>query len=287
MTEITWKYEKRSIDELIENKDNPRRLSKKRAEELKASLSKFGLCQPIVIQPDGKIAGGHQRLKTLKKLGFKDVPVAIPSRVLSEREFKELTIRLNKSIGEWDYDALANTWDPQDLLDWGFDEKELAIDIQELLGKNEDEDGGLLEPTKDPKTKLGDIYQLGNHRFICGDSTLPETVQQLLDGEEPILLLTDPPYNLAKENKLVAKNCSKSIKNLKESKWDQNFDIDLWTKTFPLEYFKNASFYVFTSHHLAPKIWEWMKEWSNHYSWCVWQKTNPMPSLMKRISRSG
>jgi len=196
MEDIIWNYEKRNIDDLSENVDNPRRLTKKRAEDLKKSVKKFGLCQPIVIQKDGKILGGHQRLKILRSIGVNEVSVAIPSRALSKREAKELTIRLNKSVGDWDYDALANTWDPQDLLEWGFEETELSIDIQELLGKNEDEDNGLLEPTKEPKTKLGDVYQLGNHRLICGDSTIPETVQQLLDGEEPILMVTDPPYGV-------------------------------------------------------------------------------------------
>lgn len=193
---ITWNYEKRRVDELTENKDNPRRLSKKRAKELKKSLGKFGVCQPIVSQPDGSIIGGHQRLKTLRSIGVDEVDVAIPSRPLSDREAKELTIRLNKNIGDWDVDILANVWDPKDLLEWGFSEQELDIDIQALMGKNEDEESGLLEPTKNPKTKLGDIYQLGNHRLICGDSTLPETVEKLLKGEEPILMVTDPPYGV-------------------------------------------------------------------------------------------
>jgi len=196
MLDIKWKYEKRGIDELTENKDNPRRLSKKRAKDLKKSLESFGVCQPIVIQPDGSIIGGHQRLKTLRALGHNEVAVAVPSRALSDRELKELTIRLNKNVGEWDIDMLANVWDPKDLLDWGFDEKELDIDTQAIMGINEDEESKLLEPTKNPTTKLGDVYQLGNHRLICGDSTLPETVQRLLDGAEPILMVTDPPYGV-------------------------------------------------------------------------------------------
>jgi len=129
MTEITWKYEKRSIDELIENKDNPRRLSKKRAEELKASLAKFGVCQPIVMQPDGTIVGGHQRIKLLRALGHDQVDVAIPSRTLSEGEFSELTIGLNKISGDFDMDMLANRWEPDILIAGGFTEEELHTDI--------------------------------------------------------------------------------------------------------------------------------------------------------------
>jgi len=129
MKEITWTYEKRNINDLTENVDNPRRLSKKRAEELKKSLGKFGLCQPIVVQPSGKIVGGHQRLKTLKSLGISEVTIALPSRVLSEREEQELTIGLNKISGDFDLDMLANQWDLDILLDAGFTEEELTNEI--------------------------------------------------------------------------------------------------------------------------------------------------------------
>jgi len=129
MSDITWTYRERDIDDLIENKDNPRRLSKKRAEELKKSLEKFGMCQPIVIQSDGKLIGGHQRLKTLRSLGIDSVPVAIPSRELSKREAKELTIILNKVSGDFDLDMLANRWELDILLESGFTDEELHVDI--------------------------------------------------------------------------------------------------------------------------------------------------------------
>jgi len=129
MKDIKWKYQIRSIDELQENVDNPRRLSKKRAEELKNSLDKFGMCQPIVIQPTGRIIGGHQRLKMLRSFGVDEVYVAIPSRVLSDREAKELTIGLNKISGDFDLDMLANRWEPDILMDAGFTEEELHTDI--------------------------------------------------------------------------------------------------------------------------------------------------------------
>jgi len=129
METIDWKYEKRSIAALYENEHNPRRLSKKRAEELKESLRDFGLCQPIVMQTDGKIIGGHQRLKTLRDLGVDETTVAIPSRTLSEKEFQKLTIGLNKISGDFDYDVLANCWEPEVLIDSGFTEEELHTDI--------------------------------------------------------------------------------------------------------------------------------------------------------------
>lgn len=127
---ITWKYEKRKINDLIENKDNPRRLSKQKAEKLQEILEELGLCQPLVIQPDGKLVGGHQRLKILRALGHGEVDVSIPSRELSEREAEKLTIGLNKICGEFDFDMLANRWDPVLLCEAGFTEEELQIEIE-------------------------------------------------------------------------------------------------------------------------------------------------------------
>jgi len=128
MSEITWSYEKRCINDLIENEINPRQISKKNAEDLKKSLGKFGLCEPLVIQSDGKVIGGHQRLKLLVLLGYKEVDVMVPSRRLNDKEFDELTIRLNKNSGEWDIDILANNWEPEELVDWGFAMEELQLE---------------------------------------------------------------------------------------------------------------------------------------------------------------
>jgi ParB-like chromosome segregation protein Spo0J len=104
-------------------------MSKHKAECLKTSLKKYGQCEALVIQPDGKIVGGHQRLRTLRALGISEVDVAIPSRELSGREEQELTIGLNKICGQFDDDMLANRWDPLILCEAGFTEEELNTDI--------------------------------------------------------------------------------------------------------------------------------------------------------------
>ena len=192
---IEWSLETRNLKDLKENPINPRRLGKEQAVHLQESLQKFGVCEPIVINPDGMIIGGHQRCKTLKKLGHKTVSVYVPNRVLEDKEVQELTIRLNKNTGDWDIDVLANAWDAKDLISWGFSEAELEIDIDVIEGKQPDEDD-VLSPSKNPKTKLGDVYVLGNHRLMCGDSTNPDTVKALLNGSEPILMVTDPPYGV-------------------------------------------------------------------------------------------
>jgi len=128
MSNISWKLETRLIKDLHFNEKNPRKLSKADAQQLQRSMEKFGVCEPIVINWDGTIIGGHQRVRTLKKLGEKEVAVYLPSSPLSEEEADELNIRLNKNSGDWDFDILANQWNPEDLVEWGFSMEELHLE---------------------------------------------------------------------------------------------------------------------------------------------------------------
>lgn len=194
---MEWKLEKRPIKDLRAYAKNPRQLGKHDGEHLRKSLEKFGQCEPIVINCDNTVIGGHQRLKTLKKMGKKEVDVYVPLSALDEKEIEELNIRLNRNAGEWDFDILANAWEPADLVEWGFTEGELDIDVETIKGIEEGEDDDqALQPSKNPKTKKGDLYEFGKHRLFCGDSTLPDDVARLLDGAEPVLMVTDPPYGV-------------------------------------------------------------------------------------------
>lgn len=130
---IKWNAEKRKISQLIPAEYNPRELTKKQANDLAVSLRKFSLADPIVINYNNRIIGGHQRINILKKQGKDiEVDVRVPDRVLDEKEEKELNLRLNKNLGQWDLDALAN-FDEEMLKDTGFSKGELdkMFDIQE------------------------------------------------------------------------------------------------------------------------------------------------------------
>lgn len=142
---MKWNFEKRKIKDLFDHAKNPRRLSKDQSEQLKKSLEKFGQCEPIVINSDNTIIGGHQRVRTMRKLGRKEVDVYVSDSLLSEKEVEELNIRLNKNTGDWDWDILGNLWDPEDLLSYGFTESELEIDketIEEIKSVTEPENEG-------------------------------------------------------------------------------------------------------------------------------------------------
>jgi len=193
----TWHLENRKIKDLLANPKNPRYIKKEMAQHLNDSIAKFGLIDKPIITQDNLIIGGHQRVNTLKKMKVKEVECWVCDQEVTQEEIDELMIGLNLHKGEFDYDKLANEFDIDKLFEWGFTPEELLdVDVKDILNEVSEEDNEVLEPPKDPITKPGDIYELGNHRLMCGDSTNPDNVKALLNGNEPILMCTDPPYGV-------------------------------------------------------------------------------------------
>ena len=125
---MKWINEKRKLKDLIPNAKNPRRMSKRMAEKLGESIDLFGIASPLVVNIDGQLIGGHQRVKQLLAMGFDEIDVRIPPRELTQDECDLLNIMLNKVNGEWNDEMLANLWDEELLLKGGFTEAELCID---------------------------------------------------------------------------------------------------------------------------------------------------------------
>lgn len=127
-----WTLRVCKLDELIPWTKNPRTITKKQALQLEESIRKFGLCEPLVANKDGTLIGGHQRLATLQRLNYTEACVYFSNTQLSQKEKKELALRLNKNHGDWDYDLLANEFDIEELLALGWEEEELGLfDIPE------------------------------------------------------------------------------------------------------------------------------------------------------------
>ena len=126
-----WHPETRQIRDLVPNPMNPRRMSKKNAKKLEKSLQKFGLCQPIVINTDDTIINGHQRLQALKALGYKECTVCVADEPFTEKEKSELGLLLNKITGEDNFDMLANLFEPDFLVECGYELEELDLDDPE------------------------------------------------------------------------------------------------------------------------------------------------------------
>jgi DNA modification methylase len=197
MKKIKWHTEKRKVKDLKLFDGNPRKMTEKQAEQLLDSLKKFNYVELIVIDQNNRVIAGNMRVQALKKLGLEneEIEVRVPSRPLTEEEAREYLLRSNKNTGEWDWDLLAN-FDEDLLQRVGFEGEELDKIFDLDLGEKEDE---VPELRKETDIKYGDIFQLGNHRLMCGDATKKEDVEKLMDGEKADMVFTDPPYNLRKK----------------------------------------------------------------------------------------
>ena len=183
---------------------NPRKKLKpgdKEYEKIKNSIQEFGFADPLVVNSDMTIIGGHQRLNVAIELGYTEVPCAVVD-VDKVRE-KALNIALNKITGAWDETLLAQLLEEIKEADFnvdltGFEPPEMDQLLSKLYDKEiKEDDFDLDEELKQPTfSKLGDMWILGRHRVICGDSTGEEIYTRLMDGEKANLVLTDPPYNV-------------------------------------------------------------------------------------------
>ena len=206
MDKITWRNDKRKLSDLIPWEINPAQIGKDEARRLEESLDEFGQVQAIAISPTGEIYDGHQR-KTVwsasKKFG-KDyvVDVRVSSRPLTEQERKKLVIYLRKgAVGEFDWDILANNFDVPDLLEWGFTEQELQLGGFDLDGDKPEDPGAQIDKADELRqkwqTETGQLWQLGEHRLICGDCTDRATVERVMQSDKVEMVWTDPPYGVS------------------------------------------------------------------------------------------
>lgn len=213
------KTEEMAVGLLKPYERNAKRHDEKQIENVMESIKQFGFAQPLVIDKNNILIIGHCRLIAAKRLHMKTVPVVRMDELTQEQvdKLRLLDNKLNES--EWDMELLAEDipeldWDGFDI-DWGLPELEDDAEIIETE---------IPEEPEEPTAKLGDIYQLGGHRLICGDSTDGEVIKKLMDGAEADLLLTDPPYNVDyaekermllkhRPNKRVAEGKKTEIKN--------------------------------------------------------------------------
>lgn len=278
--------------ECVPYEKNAKEHTEKQIKNIANSIKRFGWQQDTVLTADNVLVIGHGRRLAAMKLGCQMPYHRIDKNAdeLTDEDIRELRIADNQTNSETGYDFELLQEDVEDLtfdgfdFDFGFEVGEDFVDhSQEII---EDE---APEVQEEAVAKLGQIYQLGEHRLMCGDSTDAETVQLLMDGAKADMVFTDPPYNIASESKNYAAGYQESnhwfgkkMKGLKESEWDKDFDINNVLPILLDNLEENATVYICTSHFLAADIWKWMKEWADHYSYCVWAKTNPMPSLSKR-----
>ena len=182
------------IKDIKPNLKNPRVLKDEKFEKLKRSISEFPEMlelRPIVVDADMMVLGGNMRLRALQDLGVQEVPVLIASE-LTEEQQRQFIIKDNVGFGEWDWDILGNEWNSQELEEWGLDVWQPEVETE--LEAEEDN----YEIPNEIKTDivLGDLFEIGEHRLLCGDSTDSDQVAKLMNGEKADMVLSDPPYGM-------------------------------------------------------------------------------------------
>lgn len=203
MSAMQWKT--LSVDALRPAAYNPRKKLKpgdKEYEKIKNSIQEFGYVEPIIVNYDMTVIGGHQRLTVLKDLGYTEVQ-CVEVHIEDENKVKALNVALNKITGSWNEQLLADLIVDLQTANFntdftGFEAPEIEQLFSKVHNKEIKEDSFDVEAELKKPTiaKLGDVWMLGRHRVICGDSTLPETYTTLMDGKRANLILTDPPYNV-------------------------------------------------------------------------------------------
>lgn len=272
-----------SITELKPATYNPRKWDKVAIENLTESIKRFGLVDPIIVNGSKErkniVIGGHFRLKIAKDLNFKEVPVVYLD-IPDEGKEKELNLRLNRNVGEWDWNLLAE-FDENILSDIGFSSEELD-DIFELEDNPEKFDlEKELQKLKIDKIEIqkGDRYQLGNHILMCGDSTIEEDVLKLMGGEKADMCLTDPPYLL---NYLNGKKKSKSTEGFgykRDRKYlgtdvlPDNF-TELWMSNIHKVQKDNFSIIVYENWKNLRIVWGEMEKYWKMKNMIVWHLPN-------------
>lgn len=200
MTKLKWHTEARRVKDLLPLKTNPRKISEKEFRDLKQSFKKFDLVEIPAVDVDGKIVAGHQRIAVLQLLerGDEMIDCRVPNRKLTQEEYNQYLITSNKVHGDWDIELLRDNFELDTLLESGFSNDELTDLFTPILDTEDDEFNVAkeLEAIGKAKSKVGDLYQLGPHRLLCGDSTKLEVVQGVVGEVKIDMIYNDPIYNI-------------------------------------------------------------------------------------------
>ena len=285
------------LSKIKSNPQNPRIIKDEKFSKLVQSIKEFPEMiekRPMVCvtDVDGKIypLGGNMRLKALQKLQYKDIPDnwIVMADDWTEEKRKEFVIKDNIGYGEWDWDDIANNWDEVQLTDWGLDIPDFNAEIK--IEAEEDK----FEIPDEIKTDIviGDLFEIGEHRLLCGDSTDSDSVSKLMNGEKADMVFTSPPYNAnTKAGQGDIFNKKKTIKLYDEGysdNLDSNKYIDFVVNVLNNCFLYTNGFIFWNVSYNANSRFEYIKQISNHLDFLIeqicWKKSSTIPfkgSLMR------
>ena len=269
-----------AISKIKPNPKNPRVIRDDKFAKLVKSIQDFPEMlekRPLVCftDIDGKyvVLGGNMRLKAANEVGLKQLPILLADDWTEEQK-NEFLIKDNVGFGEWDWEQIKNDWDVEKLDEWGLDVPDFA---ETVLEAEEDEfdvpDGGI-----ETDIVLGDLFEIGEHRLLCGDSTDSDQVAKLMNGQKADMVFTDPPYKLETKG-----GCKGDIgKGLKKQGADiefiANFEPTEFLQVLPLIFDKNKlNSYIFCNKELLPDYLVWARDSGYSFNVLIWKKPNAIP----------
>lgn len=260
------------IDEIKPYRRNARK-NDKAVDAVAKSIEQCTYIAPIVVDEDHVILAGHTRWKAMKKLGRSECECIVKEGLTDEqkRKYRLLDNKTNE-LASWDFELLAQELEGLDFgdldLDWGI----------ELEGPKEvQEDDYDIVPPEEPKAKMGDIYKLGRHRLMCGDSTDKETVELLMDGKKADMVFTDPPYGVSYTGGLQFKNGTVEKNNREMIK---NDDVDIYEDVFRiLSQFSNGACYVWFAGTKAATLYNAAEKYGEIHALIIWVKNGGYGAL--------
>ena len=263
------------LSEIKPYKKNAKKHDETQIKNVMQSIKEFGVVQPIVVDRNNTIIIGHCRYEAMKRLGYDELQEDWVKVVdLSEEEAEKLRLLDNKlNESEWDFDLLKDLVPSIDFSDFEIDwnlEEEKEIDTTEDEPPQVDEE-------HEPISKIGDIYQLGEHRLMCGDSTNKETVELLMDGKKADMVFTDPPYGVSYTGGLQFKNGTVEKNNREMIK---NDDVDIYEDVFRiLSQFSNGACYVWFAGTKAATLYNAAEKYGEIHALIIWVKNGGYGAL--------
>lgn len=264
---------------------NPRDISDEELAGLRESIKKFGFVEPLVFNLNTKtLVGGHQRLKAAELEGYTEVPVSLVRLTLAEEKALNVALNSHTISGKFNNDILRPLLaeiklelpDTFSALNFGaFDLPDLKIENLEQGGSDE----GPGELPVQPKTRLGDVWVLGKHRVMCGDSTDVVNIERLMNGKRAEMVFTDPPYRMETAGGGFDQTVGESIKKKMDAiKHLCSFDPVAFLNTLPVVFEKNVmNCYIFCNKDLVPDYLNWALEAGYNFNILFWKKPNAMP----------
>lgn len=255
------------LAEIKPNPNNPRLIKDDKFHKLIKSIQEFPKMleiRPIVVNSDMIVLGGNMRLKACKEAGLKEVPIVLADD-LTEDEQRQFIIKDNVGFGEWDWEMLANEWDSEQLEEWGLNVPDFSVTEEPTA----EEDDYEMPDQVQTDIILGDLFEIGEHRLLCGNSTDSDQVAKLMNGEKADMVFTDPPYGISHSGKGITAP-TKSGRIVEGNNFGEilgDGDVNAAVDSFNL---------IYSLYPNALHIWWGANYYSsilpNGFGWLVWDK---------------